>query len=84
VNEAAGSGKTKQVAGSRRDMSLPRDVLLFSIVLMLWAIQIEASGYGTSNKIVLASVVIGLVGLLGSFVASLNAAGRRPESDAAE
>ena len=62
-------------------MSLSRDVLLFSIVLMLWAVQIEASGYGTSNSIVLASLGIGLFGLIGSFASSLSVADQTPESD---
>ncbi|MFD1686260.1 hypothetical protein [Halobellus litoreus] len=62
-------------------MSLSRDVLLFSIVLMLWAVQIEASGYGTSNSIVLTSLGIGLFGLIGSFVSSLNVADQTTEPD---
>ena len=65
-------------------MSLSRDVLLFSIVLMLWAVQIEASGYGTSNNIVLASFGIGLIGLIGSFFSSLNAVSQIPEPDSSE
>ena len=65
-------------------MSLSRDVLLFSIVLMLWAVQIEASGYGTSNTIVLTSLAIGLFGLIGSFFSSLNAANSDPEYDSTE
>jgi uncharacterized membrane protein YcjF (UPF0283 family) len=65
-------------------MSLSRDVLLFSIVVMLWAVQIEASGYGTSDNIVLAALGIGLIGLVGSFVSSLNAVSQNPESDPIE
>ena len=65
-------------------MALSRDVLLFSIVLMLWAVQIEASGYGTSNTIVLISLAVGLFGLIGSFVSSLNAVDQRPEAESAE
>lgn len=65
-------------------MSLSRDVLLFSIVLMLLAVRIEASGYGTSNTIVLASLGIGLIGLIGSFFSSLNAVSQSPQSDSFE
>ncbi len=65
-------------------MSLSRDVLLFSIVLMLWAVQIEASGYGTSNNIVIASLGVGLIGLIGSFFSSLNALSQAPETDSSE
>ncbi len=65
-------------------MSLSRDVLLFSIVLMLWAVQIEASGYGTSNTIVLTSLGVGVFGLIGSFFSSVNAANQSPESDSSE
>jgi hypothetical protein len=35
---------------------------------VLWAVRVEASGYGDSGGIVLASPVIGVVGLLGSFL----------------
>jgi hypothetical protein len=48
---------------------------------MLWAVQIEASGYGTSDSIVLASLGIGLFGLIGSFVSSLNVADQTTEPD---
>ena len=65
-------------------MSLPRDTLLFSIVVMLWAVQIEASGYGASDKIVLASLAIGVIGLSGSFLSSLHSIRQRPESDPTE
>ncbi|QCC47520.1 hypothetical protein DV707_07515 [Halobellus limi] len=65
-------------------MSLSRDILLFSIVLMLWAVQIEASGYGASNTIVLTSLAVGLFGLIGSFFSSLNAASQDPESGPSE
>ena len=51
-------------------MSLSRDTLLFSIVLMLWAVQIEASGYGDPGIIIFASLVIGLGGLIGGFLSS--------------
>jgi hypothetical protein len=54
-------------------MSLPRDALLFSIVLMLWAVQIETSGYGSSESMVFASLGLGLIGLAGSFFASMTA-----------
>mgnify|MGYP006288345259 CR=1 len=57
-------------------MSLSRDALLFSIVLMLWAVRIEARGYGSSGKIVLASLGLGLLGVAGSFVVSLSSASR--------
>lgn len=63
-------------------MSLPRDTLLFSIVLMLWAVQVEASGYGTSGLMVLASLVVGLIGLVGSFLSSLITTDRSSASDA--
>lgn len=65
-------------------MSLSRDVLLFSVVLMLWAVQIEASGYGTSDNIVLASLGIGLIGLIGGFFSSLNRVSQSPEPDSSE
>ncbi len=65
-------------------MSLSRDVLLFSIVMMLWAVQIEASGYGSSDSIVLASLGIGVIGLIGSVFSSLNAVSQSPESDSTE
>lgn len=65
-------------------MSLSRDVLLFSIVLMLWAVQIESSGYGTSNNIVITSLGIGLIGLIGGFFSSLNALSQDPEPDSSE
>jgi hypothetical protein len=51
-------------------MSLSSDVLLFSIVLMLWAVRVEARGYGDSGEIVLASLALGVAGLLGSFVST--------------
>ena len=62
-------------------MSLPRDTLLFSIVVMLWAVQIEASGYGSSDTVVLTSLAIGGIGLAGSFLSSLSSINQRPESD---
>ena len=65
-------------------MSLSRDVLLFSIVVMVWSVQIEASGYGSADSIVLAALGIGVIGLVGSVASSLTAAGKRPDSDAAE
>ncbi len=65
-------------------MSLSRDVLLFSIVLMLWAVQIEASGYGSSGDIVLAAFGVGVVGLIGSFLSSLYAVSQSPEPDSSE
>jgi hypothetical protein len=65
-------------------MSLPRDVLLFSIVLMLWAVRIEARGYGSSGTIVLASLGLGLIGLAGSFALSVSAASQRPEPDTSD
>lgn len=63
-------------------MSLPRDTLLFSIVVMLWAVQIEASGYGSSDTIVLISLLIGGIGLAGSFLSSLTSVSQSPESNA--
>ena len=42
-------------------------------MLLLWAVQIEASGYGQSGTIVLAGVAVGVIGLLGSVVATLRA-----------
>jgi len=65
-------------------MSLPRDTLLFSIVLMLWAVNIEASGYGQSGEIVLASLAVATVGRLGSVVAALRATGPAAGTDAGE
>ena len=65
-------------------MSLTRDLLLFSIVVMLWAVQIEASGYGSSDSIVLASLVIGGIGLAGSFLSSLSSASKSPEFEPTE
>ena len=56
-------------------MSLPRDTLLFSIVLMLWAVRIETSGYGSSATIAGAAIAVAVVGLAGSVVSSLRAAG---------
>jgi hypothetical protein len=65
-------------------MSLPRDVLLFSIVLMLMAVQIEASGYGQSGSFVLASLALGLLGLAGSVVATVAGAGPNAGAEASE
>ena len=65
-------------------MSLSRDVLLFSIVVMVWSVQIEARGYGSSQSIVLAGLAIGVLGLVGSIASSLFAASKRPDSDPAE
>ena len=65
-------------------MSLSRDALLFSIVLMLWAVRIEARGYGTSGTIVLASLGIGVLGLAGSLFSAVTSVGQRPDSDASE
>ncbi len=65
-------------------MSLPRDTLLFSIVVMLWAVQVEASGYGSSDSIVIASHIIGVIGLAGSFLLSLISANKTPEFEATE
>jgi predicted cation transporter len=65
-------------------MSLPRDTLLFSIVVMLWAVQIEASGYGSSGGIVIASLIIGVLGLAGSIISSIISANRASESEAIE
>lgn len=52
-------------------MALSTDTLLFSIVLMLMAVQIEASGYGSSGLWVLLGLTTGGFGLLGSFVSAL-------------
>jgi hypothetical protein len=65
-------------------MSLPRDVLLFSIVLMLMAVQIEASGYGQSGSFVLASLALGLLGLVGSLATTVAGAGPSAGSESAE
>ncbi len=65
-------------------MSLPRDTLLFSIVLMLWAVEIEASGYGPSGSIVLTALAVGVIGLLGSVVTTLRATGPAAETDGSE
>jgi len=62
-------------------MSLPRDALLFSIVLMLWAVRIEASGYGSSGGIVLTSLVVGVIGLVGSVLSSLRSVDRGAGAD---
>jgi hypothetical protein len=60
-------------------MSLSRDTLLFSIVLMLWAVRIETRGYGASGTVVLASLAVGVVGLAGSALSSLASATEPPE-----
>jgi hypothetical protein len=65
-------------------MSLTRDILLFSIVVMLWSVQIEASGYGSSDSIVFTSLVIGVIGLAGSFLSSLSCASKSPEFEPTE
>ena len=65
-------------------MSLPRDTLLFSTVLLLWAVQIEASGYGQSGTIVLAGLAVGVIGLLGSVVATLRATDPAAGTDGSE
>lgn len=65
-------------------MSLPRDALLFSIVLMLWAVQIETSGYGSSESMVFASLGLGLIGLAGSFFASMTSVDQSPDADSTE
>jgi putative effector of murein hydrolase len=56
-------------------MSLPRDILLFSIVLMVWAVRIETRGYESSGEVVVAALGFAVVGLAGSVVSSLRAAG---------
>jgi hypothetical protein len=65
-------------------MSLPRDLLLFSIVLMLMAVQIEASGYGQSGTFVIASLGLGLLGLAGSLVTTIADAGPEAGAEATE
>ena len=65
-------------------MSLPRDTLLFSIVVMLWAVRIEASGFGSSQSIVVTSLLIGAVGLAGSFLSSVRSLTQDSESDTAD
>ena len=65
-------------------MSLPRDTLLFSIVVMLWAVRIEASGFGSSQSIVVASLLIGVIGLIGSFASSMRAIGQNSKFDTTE
>jgi hypothetical protein len=49
---------------------------------MLWAVQVEASGYGTAGLMVLASLVVGLIGLVGSVFSSLITTDRSTASDA--
>jgi hypothetical protein len=63
-------------------MSLSRDTLLFSIVLMLMAVQIEASGYGESGLFVLASLALGTLALLGSLVSTVASAGGATDGEA--
>ena len=65
-------------------MSLTRDILLFSIVVMLWAVHVEASGYGSSDSMVFSSLVIGGIGLAGRFLSSLSSARKRPEFEPTE
>jgi hypothetical protein len=48
-------------------------------VLMLWAVRIEARGYGTSGTIVLASLGIGVLGLVGSLFSAVTSVGQRPD-----
>ncbi|MFC7134729.1 MULTISPECIES: hypothetical protein [Salinibaculum] len=52
-------------------MALSTDTLLFSIVMMLMAVQIEASGYGSSDLWVLLGLTTGAFGLLGSLASAL-------------
>ena len=62
-------------------MSPSRDVLPFSIVLMLWAVRIETAGHEGSAAITGAALAIGIVGLVGRFVSSLRAATGTTGSD---
>jgi len=62
-------------------MSLSRDALLFSIVLMLFALRIEIRGYGGSGWVVAVALGIAVVGLLGSARSTLRAADRSAETD---
>lgn len=52
-------------------MSLSRDALLFSIVLMLFAVREAVRGYSMAGGIVLVSLLIGVVALAGSAISSL-------------
>ena len=65
-------------------MSLSRDTLLFSIVLMLWAVRIEASGYGRSQRIVIVALALALLGLVGSALSTLVGSSRDADYEAAE
>jgi hypothetical protein len=62
-------------------MSLSRDVLLFSIVLMLWAVRIETAGYEGAAAITGAALAVAVVGLLGSAVSSLRSVSQPTGSD---
>ena len=53
-------------------------------MLLLWAVQIEASGYGQSGPTVLTGVAVGAIGLLGSVVATLRATGPAAGTDGFE
>ncbi|WP_247010314.1 hypothetical protein [Halorientalis litorea] len=55
-------------------MSLSTDVLLFSVVLMLMAVQIEASGYGSGDPWVAAGLAVAVLGILGSLVSAARSA----------
>ena len=64
-------------------MSLSRDVLLFSIVLMLWAVRVEVRGYGDSGGIVLAALALGVAGLLGGVISAAIGAGPKADAESA-
>jgi hypothetical protein len=64
-------------------MSLSRDVLLFSIVLMLWAVRVEVRGYGDSGAIVLAALALGVAGLLGALISAAIGAGPNADAESA-
>jgi hypothetical protein len=51
-------------------MSLSRDLLLFGVLLMLWAVRIEVRGYGSSGTAVFLALAAGTAGLLWSVVST--------------
>ncbi|GEM_PF-4285185 len=60
-------------------MSLTRDTLLFSILLMLWAVKIEVEGYGSSGWIVLIALALGTLAIIGQGLARVATATGEPE-----
>lgn len=51
---------------------------------MLWAIRIEASGYGRSQRIVIVALAVALLGLVGSVITTVLGTSRDADYDAAE